>query len=74
MESCSLSRPGRFTLDLGRWKKICGVVGMLDMTLFKGGVIHACHRLSVTQREAPTPLYTTCTQSWQGAKILYNTV
>ena len=33
---CSGLRPGRSTLDLGRLKKICGAVGMLDVPLFKG--------------------------------------
>ena len=29
--------PGRSTPDLGRWKKMCGAMGMLDMHLFMGG-------------------------------------
>ena len=35
--SCGLSRPGTFTWDSGRQKKIRGAVGMLDTPLFKGG-------------------------------------
>lgn len=33
---CSLPRPGRSTLDLGTWKKMCGAVGMLDIPSFIG--------------------------------------
>ena len=46
--------------------------GMPDMPLFKGVEIHACCKPRVTSWEVPAPLYTKCTQSWQGDKILYN--
>ena len=51
--SCSLSRPGRFTRDSERQKKMCGAVGMPDIPLFKGGVIHAHCKPCVMQQEAP---------------------
>ena len=35
---------------------------------------HAHHKPCVAQQEVPGPLYTKCTQSWQGAKTVYNTV
>ena len=70
--SCRCSRPGRFTGDSGRWKKICRAVGISDMPLFWGGAIHACHKPHVAPWEVPTPLDTKDTQSQQGAKILYN--
>ena len=70
--SCSHWRPGRFTQDSGRWRKIHRATGMSDMPLFWGGVIHAHHKPSVALGEVPTPLYTKCTQSRQDAKILYN--
>ena len=46
---------------------------MSDMPLFWGGAI-SMHATSLEPwREVLTPLYTKCTQSQQGAKILYNT-
>ena len=59
-------------LGLGQAKKMHRTIGMPDMPLFKGGVIHARCKPSLTHWEA-SPLYTKCTQSWQGAKTLYNT-
>ena len=41
--SFSLSRPGRFTQDSGRQKKIGGAMGTPDMPFVMGGVMHA-HR------------------------------
>ena len=69
---CNISRPDRFTQDLGTWKNICRAVGMPDVPLFKHGSIHICGKLRVVPQEVPTPLYTKCMQSQQGAKILYN--
>ena len=45
------------------------------MPLFWGGAIHARCKPHVTHRDVPTPLYTKCTQSQQGANTdlqLYN--
>ena len=53
--SCSLSRSGRFTEDLGRWKKIHGAVGMPDLPLFRGG-IPCMLQASFALWEVPTPL------------------
>lgn len=33
---CSQSRPSRSTLALGKWKTLCGAMGMLHMPLFTG--------------------------------------
>ena len=62
---CDYSRPDRFQ-DLGRWKKMCGGVGMLDMSLFKDGrstltascvsPVCPCVLQCVTQWEAPNSL------------------
>ena len=50
-----LSRPGRFTQDLERQKKIHRAVGMTDMPLFRGGAIHACHKLRIALWDVLTP-------------------
>ena len=64
---CKRSRPGRFTQDLGGGKNILSAIRMSDLILFWGGVIHLRHKLRVLSKEVPTPLYTKCTQSPQGA-------
>ena len=64
----------RFTQDLGRLKKIRRATGMPDMTYARvGQSMHTASRMS-HQKGVPSPLYTTCTQSQRGAKILYNKV
>ena len=65
--SCSRTRLGRFTQDSVRQKKICGAVGLSDMPLFQGGVIHLCRKSWVALWEVLAPLYTKGTQSRQGA-------
>ena len=73
--SCSLSRPGRFTWDSSRQKKIRGAVGMSDVPLLWGGAIHACCKPQVAPWEVLTPLCAKCTQSRPGANTdlqLYN--
>ena len=63
--SFSCSRPGRFTQESGRWKKICGAMGMSDMLLCWGEVIYLLCKLHVALWEVLTPSYTNCTQSQQ---------
>ena len=52
--SCSLSRPGRSSLDSVRWKKMSGAVRMLDMSLFNGGRSTHVASCMCPQWEAPT--------------------
>ena len=68
MVFCSRSRPGRFTQDSGREKKICGALRVSDMPLFWGGAIHTGHKPRVMLQEVSTP-YIPSAYSWQGAKI-----
>ena len=47
---CDRSRPYWLTLGSGRWKKIHRAVGISDMPLFSGGVIHAHCKPHIPQR------------------------
>ena len=48
------------------WGKPCTLQGVCSPAC-------SCMSLHVTQQEVPISLYTTCKQSWQGAKILCDT-
>ena len=70
---CSLSRPGRSTLESGRWRKMCRAVEMLTCLYSSAG--EPCMvQATCVQWEAPTPLSTRDKWSQQTAKILYNIV
>ena len=66
--SCNLSRPGRFTLDSGRWKKSWDAVGMLTCLYSRVGNPHT-YQAVCSQWEAHTLLYTKYRQSQQDARI-----
>ena len=69
---CNRSRPGGSTFASSRWKKMHIAMGMFDMPLFPGGVIHACCKPRVEPQKVPSPVYAKCTQSWLGANIDYH--
>ena len=71
--SSSLSRPGRSTLDSGRWKKMHGAVGMLDMSFFKSGQFsHAESCMCPAESPYPLKYPLRVKQSRQKARILCN--
>ena len=61
--SFSCSRPGRFTRESDRWKKIRRAIGMSDMSLFWGGVTHTSANHVLYPREFWLPYILNATKA-----------